>query len=280
MIATLKDDHDLAVLLEIAGLARSTYYYHAARLEREDPHRSLKAAITGIFAANKARYGHRRIHLVLRKQGWRVAKKTVLKLMRALELACKTRSRKRYASYRGEVGKIAPNVLARNFSATQPNQKWVTDVTEFKVRDRKLYLSPVMDLFNREIIGYSTSQHPTVDFAVASLKQAIEKLPSKSSLLVHSDQGFQYQHAEWRACLETIKATQSMSRKGTCLDNAVMENFFGHLKEEMFHHDAFDSIDELETEIHDYIAWYNFERISLTLEGMSPVEYRTHALAA
>ncbi len=200
--------------------------------------------------------------------------------MRVLQLKCKTRSRKRFSSYQGEVGKIAPNHLAREFFAARPNEKWVTDVTEFKVGEAKLYLSPVMDLCDRSIVAFSTSRHPTVEFAVSSLQDALEQLPEQSSLLVHSDQGFHYQHARWRDCLAQVGARQSMSRKGNCLDNAVMENFFGHLKEEMFHHDSFDSIEELEREIHEYIAWYNAERVSLTLEGMSPMEYRAHALAA
>lgn len=267
-------------MLEVAGIARSTYYYHAARLDQADPHEALKTAITNVFTVNKSRYGHRRIQVELRKQGWRVAKKTILKLMRVLGLKCKTRSRKRYSSYQGDVGKVAPNILKRDFVAGSPNEKWVTDVTEFKVGAEKLYLSPVLDLFDRAIIAFTTSRHPTVEFAVAALREAVTQLPMKSSLIVHSDQGFHYQHSAWRQCLAQAGATQSMSRKGNCLDNAVMENFFGHLKEEMFHHDSFDTIEELEHEIHEYIAWYNTKRVSLTLEGMSPMEYRTHALAA
>ena len=268
------------MLLDIAGLARSTYYYQAARLDPVDPHQALQAAITEIFTKNQARYGHRRIHIELRKQGWQVAKKTVLKLMRALQLKCKTRSRKRYSSYQGDVGKSAPNLLKRDVTAAAPNEKWVTDVTEFKVGAEKLYLSPILDLFDRMIVSFTTSRHPTVDFAVTALQAAIQQLPTGSSLIVHSDQGFQYQHRAWRDSLARVDAPQSMSRKGNCLDNAVMENFFGHLKAEMFHHDQFDSIEELEREIHTYIAWYNEERVSLTLEGMSPMEYRAHALAA
>lgn len=268
------------LLLSVSGLARSTFYYHHAKLDRADPHADLKARIEQIFNTNKARYGHRRIHIELRKLGWRVAKKTVLKLMRALGLKCKTRSRKRFSSYQGEVGKIAENLLKREFCAGRPNEKWVTDVTEFKVGEQKLYLSPILDLCDRSIVAFSTSRNPTIEFAVSSLRDAIRQLPADAAVLVHSDQGFHYQHAKWRSALAEAGATQSMSRKGNCLDNAVMENFFGHLKEEMFHHDSFDSIEELEREIHDYIAWYNTERVSLTLEGMSPMEYRAHALAA
>jgi putative transposase len=200
--------------------------------------------------------------------------------MRALGLKCKTRSRKRFNSYHAEIGTVAPNILERNFHAGAPNQKWVTDVTGFKVGEAKLYLSPVLDLYDRSIIAYSMSRHPTVEFVVASLRDAINQLPAGNSLVVHSDQGFQYQNACWRECLAHVNATQFMSRKGNCLDNAVMENFFGHVKEEKFHHDAFDGIDDLEREIHEYIAWYNQERVSTTLEGISPMQYRAHTLAA
>ena len=139
----------------MAGLARSTFFYHQAKLNGPDPRASLKAAVTDIFTKNHGRYGHRRIHIELLKQGWTVAKKTVLKLMRSLRLICKVRSRKRYNSYQGEQGTVAPNLLKRQFDADAPNQKWVTDVTEFSVGDRKLYLSPIMDLFDRQIISYA-----------------------------------------------------------------------------------------------------------------------------
>lgn len=279
-IVTLKHDHDLAVLLTVAGLARSTFYYQCRALDRVDRQAELKQQIQDIFTANKSRYGHRRIQVELRKQGTKVSRKTVWKFMRVLGLRCKTRSRKRYVSYRGEVGKIAPNRLQRNFTAMGPNEKWVTDVTEFRIGEDKLYLSPIMDLFDRSVVSYSVSRHPTVAFAVDALERAVATLPAGVRPVVHSDQGFHYQHRLWRDCLKRVRAKQSMSRKGNCLDNAVMENFFGHLKEEMFHHDEFESIAVLEAELHDYIAWYNQERVSLTLEGMSPMEYRSHALAA
>lgn len=217
---------------------------------------------------------------MLRRQGFTIAPKTVLKLMKFLGLRCKTRSRKRFSSYLGQVGKVARNVLDRDFTADMPNTKWVTDITEFKLGEHKLYLSPIMDLFDRSIISFTTSRRPTVDFAVSSLRQATRLLDKNDSVVVHSDQGFHYQHRAWTSTLQRVGAQQSMSRKGNCLDNAVMENFFGHLKEEMFHHDSYDSIEALEASICDYIAWYNTTRVSLTLKGMAPMEYRNHALAA
>lgn len=279
-LIALKADFPLPVLLQIAGLARSTFFYHQARLRAPDPRQELKAAITEIFEKNHGRYGHRRIHAQLLGQGWTVARKTVLKLMRSLRLLCKIRRKKRYNSYKGAQGTVATNLLDRQFESDAPNRKWVTDVTEFRVGERKLYLSPVMDLFDRQVISYSIRSSPNLELTNSSLRQALATLQAGQEPLVHSDQGFQYQHPSWGRLLRTAGATQSMSRKANCYDNAVMENFFGHLKEELFHHARFLSTDALTTALHDYIHWYNTERISTKLKGLSPVQYRAQALAA
>jgi putative transposase len=204
----------------------------------------------------------------------------VLKLMRSLQLLCKVRRRKRYNSHQGEQGRIAPNLLNRQFDAEAPNQKWVTDVTEFSVGDRKLYLSPVMDLFDRQIISHAISTSPNLALTNASLKEALACLEPGQQPLVHSDQGIQYQHLTWRTLLKDAGAVQSMSRKGNCYDNAVMENFFGHLKEELFHRVRFLNTEALATALNEYIRWYNNERISTKLKGLSPVQYRAQTLAA
>ena len=279
MIA-LKAEHRLDLLLQIAGLARSTFFYHQARLDMADPQAELKAAIVAVFEQAQRRYGHRRIHAALVAKGWQVAKKTVLKLMRRLGLECPVRRKKPYRSYQGEVGKTAPNLLDRDFTAAAPNQKWVTDVTEFRVGDRKLYLSPVMDLFDRQIISYAISHSPNLSLTNTCLRDALASLPPGPVPLVHSDQGFQYQHASWRQLLAAAGATQSMSRKANCYDNAVIENWFGHLKEELFNHTRYLTTDALAHALHDYINWYNNHRISAKLKGLSPVQYRTQALAA
>lgn len=277
-VASLKAEHPLAVLLEVAGLARSTFFYHQARLERPDPQAELKAAVREAFEHAYGRYGHRRVHALLARQGWQVAKKTVLALMRALGLVCRVRRRRRYSSWKGEVGRIAPNTLDRDFTAAGPNQKWVTDVTEFRVGDRKVYLSPVIDLFDRSVIAHSSALSPSLELTNSSLEKALATLPPGQKLLVHSDQGFQYQHRSWRRLLRTANATQSMSRRATCLDNAVAENFFGHLKEELFHHNSFASTGELTAALDEYISWWNNERISTKLKGLSPVQYLAQAL--
>lgn len=268
------------MLLDVAGLARSTFFYHQARLDRPDPHADLKAAIEQAFTAAHGRYGHRRIHTVLTGQGWQVAKKTVLKLMRTLGLRCMVRRRRRYNSFTGEAGAIADNILDRDFTAAAPNQKWVTDVTEFRVAGCKLYLSPVIDLFDRSVVAHTWSFSPNLDLTNSSLRRAIATLHPDQCPVVHSDQGFQYQHPSWQVLLENAGATQSMSRKGNCYDNAVAESFFGHLKSELFHHNRFDTVEAFTTALEDYISWYNTERISTALKGLSPVQYRAQALAA
>jgi putative transposase len=279
-VIALKAEFPLQMLLDVAGLPRSTFFYRQGRLRRPDPQEGLKAAIRNVFEQNRGRYGHRRVHTVLTRYGWSVAKKTVLKLMRALHLTCKVRKRKRYNSYRGEEGRIAPNTLNREFTAQSPNEKWVTDITEFRVGERRLYLSPVMDLFDRQIISYTIGTSPNLTLTNTALGAALATLTDGQRPLVHSDQGFQYQHASWRRLLHASAATQSMSRKANCYDNAVMENFFGHLKEELFHRVQFLSTNALTTELDEYIHWYNTDRISTKLKGLSPVQYRAQTLTA
>ncbi|MFK0247133.1 IS3 family transposase [Amycolatopsis azurea] len=278
-VIAFRADRRLETLLEVAGLARSTFFYHQARLERPDPLAELKSAITATFEENRRR-GHRVVHRALREAGWRIAKETVLRLMRDLGLVCLIRRRRRSVSYRGEAGKVAGNVLNREFTATAPNQKWVTDVTEFRVNDRKVYLSPVMDLFDRQIISYAVSTSPNLELANSSLRDALATLDEGQAPLVHFDQGFQYQHRSWRRLLSNAGARQSMSRKANCHDNAVIESFFGHLKEEMFHHTRYLTIEALTIALDDYITWFNTSRTHTHCVGLSPVQYRTQTLAA
>ena len=273
----LKATFPLPLLLEVAGIPRSTFFYQQARLTRPDPHAELDDAIQTVFTQTKGRYGHRRIQRAVRASGHRVTKTTVLKRMHALGLRCQVRRRKPFTTYRGEIGQQAPNRLNRAFRATKPNQKWATDVTEFRLGEEKLYLAPVMDLYDRQIIAYTTGRAPNLALATGALRTALTTLGPTDHPLVHSDQGFQYQHRQWHALLATAGATPSMSRKGNCLDNAVIESFFGHLKSELLL-ERFPTIAALDTAIHAYIHWYNHERTSSTLKGLSPVQYRAQSL--
>ncbi|WP_231939718.1 IS3 family transposase [Brevibacterium siliguriense] len=275
MVASLKADYPLSLLLSIAGLARSTFFYHQKRFgQRPDPYVQVRARIREIFTDSNERYGHRKIMTVLVKEGLSIAKKTVLRLMQDMGIKTKVR-RKRYNSHRGTVGRVAGNVLNRDFTAEEPNEKWVSDVTEFAVADQKLYLSPVIDLFDTSVVSYSMSTSPNTALTNESLIRACQGLRPGQAPLVHTDQGFQYQHVSWAAILAEYGATPSMSRKGNCWDNAVAENFFGQLKSEMFYLQKFDTVEDLKTAIDEYIHWYNFERISTRLGGLAPMEYRT-----
>ncbi|MBP2412618.1 transposase InsO family protein [Arthrobacter stackebrandtii] len=190
MIA-LKASHSLPLLLQAAGLARSTFFHRQAALKKPDRHAELRAQIHEVFTGARGRYGHRRVHAVLTRQGEQIARKTVLKLMREENLVCKVRTRRKYSSYKGQVGRIADNLLKREFNAAAPNTKWVTDVTEFKIAERKVYLSPVLDLFDRSIVAYSVSESPNTAFTNESLIEAIGTLAPGETPMMHSDQGFQ-----------------------------------------------------------------------------------------
>lgn len=233
--------------------------------------------VTQIFHENKKRYGYRRITSDLHKRGYCINHKTVQRLMKVLGLHCPVRM-KRYQSYRGEVGKVAPNLLERNFHAAKPNEKWVTDITEFSLFGKKLYLSPILDLYNGEIISYSIANHPRFSQVTEMLSKAFEKIPDNTNLILHSDQGWQYQMKPYQNALKAKGIRQSMSRKGNCLDNAVIENFFGLLKTELLYIQEFSSLEHFIYELHDYLNYYNNHRIKTKLKGMSPVQYRTHSL--
>ena len=266
-------------MLNLSGIARSTYYYHLKQ-QVKDKYAAEKADIVEIYNANKGIYGYRRITEQLKKKGYSINHKTVLKLMKSLNLRGKQSKNGRYHSYKGEVGKIADNLLKRDFTANKPFEKLTTDVTEFKVCNDKVYLSPVLDLFNREVVSYSISLSPNLQQVRDMLVGLFAKLPDGAKPIFHSDQGWQYQHAEYQRLLAEHNITQSMSRKGNCMDNGAMENFFGRLKVEMFYGEHFESVDDFIQALDNYIHYYNNERISLKLNGMSPVQYRTHSQAS
>ena len=263
----------------MSGLPRATYYYHIRRQTRADKYEHIKAEIITIYHANKGRYGYRRITTELHRSGFCINHKTVQKLMKELNLVCRVRMKK-YKSYKGEVGKIAPNLLERNFEATKPNQKWVTDVTEFSLFGQKLYLSPILDLYSRDIVSYTILDRPVLSLVTTMLDKAFGRLPSEINLILHSDQGWHYQHKQYQMLLKDRGIRQSMSRKGNCLDNAVIENFFGLLKSELLYLEKFDSMEHFKTALTDYLEYYNNRRIKEKLKGLPPAIHRQQALSA
>ena len=269
----LRHKFDLELLLDLTNMARSSFYYHQKQFDLPDKYKEVKELIKIIYQKHKGRYGYRRITDELQNRAIIINHKTVLRLMKALGLKSIIRMKK-YKSYKGENGKIAPNILERNFKAEAPNQKWATDVTEFNVAGNKLYLSPIIDLFNQEIISYELTERPVFNQVVMMLKKAFKKIPNNTNLMLHSDQGWQYQMKQYQHLLKEKGIIQSMSRKGNCLDNAIIENFFGILKSEMFYTQKFKSIEQLKQEIDKYIIYYNNERIKSNLNKMSPIKYR------
>lgn len=205
-----------------------------------------------------------------------VSGKQVLKLMREEGVLSKVRRRK-YQSFRGEEGKAARNYLKREFAVSEPNKKWVTDVTEFRFQGRRWYFSPVIDLFNSEVVSFSIEPTPAMPLVMNMMQGAGGKLKGSKPML-HSDQGWQYRHVSYREKLKELGIKQSMSRKGNCLDNAMAENFFGHFKQELIEGAKFESVEQMLQEVSEYVDWFNNERIQERLKGLSPVEYRTQSL--
>ena len=270
-------------------IAKSTYFYTIKTFDKEDQDKENKDVIKAIFEENKSRYGYRRVTLELKNRGYSLNHKKVKRLMKVLNLYGK-QPKAKYKSYKGEVGKTCKNLLLdkivdekknmtyyeRNFTTTGLNQLWSTDVSEFHIALGKLYLSPIIDVHNREIISYVISRSPNFKQITDMLNIAFEKHKNLKGLIFHSDQGWQYQMKSYRDKLSQKGIRQSMSRKGNCYDNCVMEIFFGTMKNEMFygHGYEFKTLDELEQAMHEYITYYNNKRIITKLKGLTPVMYR------
>ena len=264
-VQTLRAQHPLKYLLHIANLPKSSFYYH--RQDRPDPDEADKALLVETYRRHKGRYGQRRIAAAL---DWN--RKKVARLMKQMELKALIRAKKAYRH--PAMGEISEHLLKRRFTAKKPNEKWLTDVTELKGKDGKLYLSPILDLFNREIVAYAMSRNANSEMVKEMLEKAAPRLTDKGTML-HSDQGVLYRTAGYRELLAQHSMVQSMSRKANCWDNAPMESFFAVLKTECFYRAGELTVDELMKQIDDYMDYYNRERCSLKLKKLSPVAYRT-----
>ncbi|SUU44636.1 transposase [Actinobacillus ureae] len=271
----LRVDFPLGILLPLTGLKRSTFFYHLP--SKIDKNAVMRQKVIEIYQDNDGNYGYRRITLKLRDFFGAINHKRIQGIMQQLDLKGKCKQRK-YRSYQGEVGKITENVLQQDFHATAPNEKLVTDITEFKCAEGKRYLSPIKDLFNGEILTYDLARSPNFEQVMRMLKQAVAKLPQDAKPILYSDQGWQYQMAGYQDMLRKHHIRQSMSRKGNGLDNGAMESFFERLKTECYFGKRFETFEQLEKMIHAYIYYYNNERIQVKLKGLSPVQYRTQSL--
>jgi transposase InsO family protein/transposase-like protein len=280
-------------IVSLPNLPRSDYYYWKNRTDPDTKNSELMDAITSIYEDNHKRYGYRRITLQLKNEGWTVNHKTVKRLMSKLNLYGIT-PRAKYKSYKGDFNGTVDNKLLykrvdtkrhrteyiRDFSTSDVNEKWTTDVSEFHIAAGKLYLSPILDMHNREIVSYNISKSPSFMQTIDMLNKAFNKFTDLSNLIFHSDQGWQYQMYPYHKALRERGITQSMSRKGNCLDNSPMENFFGKMKNEMFygHEYEFKTLEQLQKAMEEYIDYYNNERIQLKLKGLTPCQARNQSL--
>ena len=264
------------------GLSKSTYYYEIGKTDKvQERNADITSEITTIFHEHKGRYGVRRVYQELMKRGFHVNHKRVQRIMNLLGLAGK-RPKEKYHSYRGEVGKVADNIINRDFSTKKPLEKWTTDVSQFNLSWGKCYFSPILDMNSNEIISYNLSLSPNMEQIKDMLHKAFERFPSVKGLIMHSDQGWQYQHETYRKELQKYGVVQSMSRKGNCYDNCIMETFFGRLKNEMFYgfELEYTSFESFSAAIDEYIDYYNNRRIQAKTKWMPPSKFREASIIA
>ena len=277
LIKELREEgYALKHLLKALGISRSTYYYEISKKDKvKERNSELSAEISSIFAENKGRYGVRRVYQTLLSCGHQVNHKRVQRIMHQLGLMGK-RPKEKYHSYKGEVGKVAANIINRDFSTERPLQKWTTDVSQFNLPWGKCYISPILDMNTNEIISYNLSLSPNLEQIKDMLAKAFQRFPSVQGLIMHSDQGWQYQHEFYRNELAKHGVIQSMSRKGNCYDNCIMETFFGRLKNEMFYgfEKNYPSFEAFQNAIAEYIDYYNNIRIQAKTKWMPPSKFR------
>ena len=276
LVDALKQTYALSDLLPELDLARSSYFYHRARLRISDKHAAARRAITEIFDLNYRCYGYRRIRAALSRQEVFVSEKVVRRLMRQESLSVATK-RRRYGSYQGEIGAAPENLINRDFRATAPNKKWLTDITEFQIPAGKVYLSPVIDCFDGLVVSWSIGTSPDAELVNTMLDAAVETVvDSIDRPVVYSDRGAHYRWPGWLSRMRDAKLTRSMSRKGCSPDNAACEGFFGRLKNELFYPRNWQAttIEQFIAVVGSYIEWYNGKRIKISLGSLSPTEYR------
>jgi putative transposase len=277
LVDALRHTYTLTELLNEVGLARSSYFYHRARLDVADKYVEVRRTMTDIFERNHRCYGYRRMQASLSRQCVCVSEKVVQRLMKQECLVAATPKRRRYGSYLGEISPAPVNLLNRDFSATAPNEKWLTDITEFQIPAGKVYLSPMIDCFDGMVVSWSISTRPDAELVNTMLDAAIETVAdSNERPVVHSDRGAHYRWPGWLSRIADAKLVRSMSRKGYSPDNAACEGFFGRLKTELFYPQSWLSttIEQFVETLDSYIRWYNEKRIKISLGFRSPIEHR------
>ena len=265
---------------KLAHISKSDDYYVLSKQDKDYKNDEIMNRIIDIYYQHKRRYGYRRVYLQLLKEGYSINHKKVQRLMKRMGLIGIKRNKRKYSSYQGTIGKVADNIIQRDFFSDKPNKKWYTDITEFNLRGDKIYLSPILDGCAGDIVSYNVSKKPDFYQVIDMMDKAFLNNPNTDNLIFHSDQGWQYQMKQFSNILEEHNIIQSMSRKGNSLDNGLMESFFGSLKTEIFYgfESQYKTIDDLIKSIEDYIYYYNNGRIKSRLKGLTPMEYRNQAL--
>jgi putative transposase len=277
LVDALKPTYSLAELLAVLDLARSSYFYHSARLRKPEKYAEARVAIADVFQSNHRCYGYRRMRAALGRSRLHLSEKVVQRLMKQECLVVPARKRRRYASYLGEISPAPENLINRDFKAATPNQKWLTDITEFQIPAGKVYLSPLLDCFDGLVVSWTIGTRPDSELVTTMLDAAIETvISSDRKPVIHSDRGTHYRWPGWLSRMHNAKLTRSMSRKGCSPDNAACEGFFERLKNEMFYPGDWKAttIEQFIKAVHDYIIWYNEKRIKISLGSLSPIEYR------
>ena len=277
LIDALREHYGLPELLAQLGLARSSYFYHRARAAAGDKYRQVRQSITEIFESNHRCYGYRRLQASLTRQDVTISEKVVQRLMKQESLIVAKPKRRRYASYLGEISPAPENLINRDFQAAAPNEKWLTDVTEFQIPAGKVYLSPIIDCFDGMVVSWTIGTSPDAELVNTMLDAAIETVTQTSDRpVVHSDRGGHYRWPGWLSRMSGANLTRSMSRKACSPDNAACEGFFGRLKTELFYPRDWkgNTIEQFIEAVDSYIRWYNEKRIKISLGALSPIEYR------
>ena len=276
IVDALKDRYTLPILLRKLEMSKSSYYYQETRLNRIDKYQGLREQISTVYYDNRTCYGYRRIHAVLKKNGITVSEKIVRRLMREEGLFPRIKQKQKYSSYKGEISPEVPNLVQRDLHAECPNQKWLTDITEFAIPAGKVYLSPIVACFDGMLPAWTISTTPNAALANGMLDKAIATLSKEEHPLIHSDRGCHYRWPGWIGRMSRAGLERSMSKKGCSPDNSACEGLFGRLKNEMFYGRKWEDVtlSEFMGILNDYLVWYNEKRIKISLGNMSPLEYR------
>lgn len=276
IIDALKNKYSLPKLCSRLAISKSSYYYQESVLKTSDKYAAIRQHIRYLFYKNRRTFGYRKIYLLLKNENITLSEKVIRRIMKEEGLIVKNKKRRKYNSYLGEISPAVPNEINRNFHADKPNEKWLTDITEFSIKAGKVYLSPIIDCFDGMPVAWTIGTHPNAELVNTMLKQALKTLNAEEKPVIHSDRGCHYRWPEWIELTKTYGLKRSMSQKGCSPDNSACEGFFGHLKVEMFYGYNWDeyTIDEFIQEVDDYMRWYREERIKATLGGLSPLDYR------